>query len=190
MNFTSLAEENAALKAQPARSQLELADHQAALAASEEARRRLEIIVEDLRRDKFGAKSERLTPDQYNLRLEDVEIAQGILDGAHEKAEAIIKGKSSRADRSRNVNPCDMRLTMKLTPRRTEASVDPIGLKIRRVPLYAAWITRLWGLLVERANGCTPKRPIKFSVEDLLIGSPVCKIEQYRPAQFRKFIMS
>jgi transposase len=104
MNFTSLAEENAALKAQLARSQSELAEHQAALAASEEARRRLEIIIDDLRRDKFGAKSEKLTPDQYNLRLEDVEIAQGILDAAQEKAEAIIKGKSSRADRSRNAN--------------------------------------------------------------------------------------
>src|ERR1700722_10369680 len=104
MNFTSLAEENAALKAQLARSQSELAEHQAALAASEEARRRLEIIVDDLRRDKFGAKSEKLTPDQYNLRLEDVEIAQGILDAAQEKAEAIIQGKSSRADRSRNAN--------------------------------------------------------------------------------------
>ncbi|WP_370142148.1 transposase [Bradyrhizobium elkanii] len=45
-----------------------------ALAASEEARRRLEIILGELRREKFGAKSEKLRPDQYHLPLEDVEI--------------------------------------------------------------------------------------------------------------------
>ncbi|MFA6207528.1 MAG: IS66 family transposase [Methylocystis sp.] len=104
MDAASLAEENAALKALLARSQSDLAEHQAALAASEEARRRLEIIIDDLRREKFGSKSEKLTPDQFNLPLEDVEIAQGVLDAAQEKAAAIIKGKSARADRSRNGN--------------------------------------------------------------------------------------
>lgn len=104
MSFTSLAEENAALKALLAQSQTALAEHQVALAASEEARRRLESIVEELRRDKFGSKSEKLTPDQYNLPLEDVEIAQGVLAAAQEKAEAVIKGKSGRDDRSRNSN--------------------------------------------------------------------------------------
>ena len=87
MDLASLAEENASLKALLARSQLDLAEHQAALAASEEARRRLETIIDDLRREKFGSKSEKLTPDQYNLPLEDVEIAQGVLDAAQEKAE-------------------------------------------------------------------------------------------------------
>jgi transposase len=104
MDFASLAQENAALKALLARSQSDLAEHQAALAASEEARRRLEIIIDDLRREKFGSKSEKLTPDQYNLPLEDIEIAQGVLDAAQEKAEAIIKGKSDRRDRSRDGN--------------------------------------------------------------------------------------
>ena len=82
MSFTSLAEENAALKALLAQSQSALAEYQGALAASEEARRRLESIVDDLRRDKFGAKSEKLTPDQYNLPLEDIEIARRVLDAA------------------------------------------------------------------------------------------------------------
>jgi hypothetical protein len=104
MDAASLAEENAALKALLARSQSDLAEHQAALAAAEEARRRLEIIIDDLRREKFGSKSEKLTPDQFNLPLEDVEIAQGVLDAAQEKAAAIVKGKSARADRSRNGN--------------------------------------------------------------------------------------
>ncbi|WP_271553816.1 transposase [Bradyrhizobium sp. CCBAU 45394] len=35
-----------------------------------------------MRREKFGSKSEKLRPDQYHLPLEDVEIAQGILDAA------------------------------------------------------------------------------------------------------------
>ncbi|WP_409455256.1 transposase domain-containing protein [Methylocystis sp. H62] len=30
-----------------------------------------------MRREKFGSKSEKLTPDQFSLPLEDVEIAQG-----------------------------------------------------------------------------------------------------------------
>lgn len=104
MDVASLAQENAALKALLAQSQSELADHREALAASEEARRRLELIIDDLRRDRFGSKSEKLTPDQYHLPLEDVEIAQGVLDAAQEKAERTIKGKPPRADRSRNGN--------------------------------------------------------------------------------------
>lgn len=95
MNVAALSEENAKLKAL-------LAQTQMALAQSEEARRRLENIVGDLRRDKFGSKSEKLGPDQFNLPLEDVEIAQGVLDAAQEKAEAIIKGKSAAKTRQRN----------------------------------------------------------------------------------------
>ncbi|MGY4379477.1 transposase [Bradyrhizobium sp. i1.3.6] len=51
------------------------------------------------------AKSEKLRPDQYHLPLEDVEIAQGVLDAAQEKAAAIIRGRSragSDQDRHRN----------------------------------------------------------------------------------------
>ncbi|GLR93106.1 hypothetical protein GCM10007858_07290 [Bradyrhizobium liaoningense] len=77
-----------------AQTQAALSEHQGALAASEEARRRLEVILGELRREKFGAKSEKLRPDQYHLPLEDVEIAQGILDAAQERAEAVIKGRS------------------------------------------------------------------------------------------------
>jgi len=91
MDVASLTEENLALKELLEQTQANLAEHQAALAQSEEARRRLESILSDLQRDKFGAKSEKLNPEQYNLPLEDVEIAQGILDAAHEKAEALIK---------------------------------------------------------------------------------------------------
>jgi len=54
-------------------------------------RRGLETIIVDMRREKFGAKSEKLRPDQFHLPLEDVEIAQGVLDAAQEKAAALIK---------------------------------------------------------------------------------------------------
>ncbi len=104
MDLAILTQENAALKALLEQTQAALAEHQAALAQSEEARRRLESIVSELQREKFGSKSEKLRPDQYNLPLEDVEIAQGVLDAAQEKAEAIIKGKSGSKTRQRPRN--------------------------------------------------------------------------------------
>ena len=97
MDIALLRNENERLKEQ-------LAQTQAALAESEEARQRLETIVVDMRREKFGAKSEKLRPDQYHLPLEDVEIAQGVLDAAQEKAAAIIKGKSDSAVGTPNRN--------------------------------------------------------------------------------------
>jgi transposase len=105
MSTATLRDENERLKALLVETQAALSEHQAALATSEEARRRLEVILGELRREKFGAKSEKLRPDQYHLPLEDVEIAQGILDSAQEKATAIIRGRSragSDQDRDRN----------------------------------------------------------------------------------------
>ena len=97
MDISVLRNENERLKEQLARTQ-------AALAESEEARQRLETIVVDMRREKFGAKSEKSRPDQFHLPLEDVEIAQGVLDAAQEKAAALIKGKSDGAPRPSNRN--------------------------------------------------------------------------------------
>ncbi|WP_245454000.1 hypothetical protein [Bradyrhizobium sp. AC87j1] len=97
MSIAALCDENERLKALLERTQAALSEHQEALAASEEARRRLEIILGALRRDRFGAKSEKLRPDQYHLPLEDVEIAQGMLDAAQERAEAVIQGRSRNA---------------------------------------------------------------------------------------------
>ena len=97
MDIAVLRNENERLKEQ-------LAQTQAALAESEEARQRLETIIVDMRREKFGAKSEKLRPDQFHLPLEDVEIAQGVLDAAQEKAAALIKGKSGGAPRPSNRN--------------------------------------------------------------------------------------
>ena len=94
MSIAALRDENERLKALLAQTQAALSEQQGALAESEEARRRLEVILGELRRDKFGSKSEKLRPDQYHLPLEDVEIAQGILDAAKERADKIIKGRS------------------------------------------------------------------------------------------------
>ena len=104
MNLTVLQDENERLKALLAQTQAALAEHQAALAASEEARRRLESVVSQLNHEKFGAKSEKLHPDQYHLPLEDVEIAQGVLDAAQEKAQRIIQGRSDGSSGSRRRN--------------------------------------------------------------------------------------
>ena len=115
MNVAVLAEENARLKAL-------LAQTQAALAESEEARRRLESILVDLRREKFGAKSEKLRPDQFILPLEDVEVAQGVLDAAQEKAAAIIKGKSDRCGSS---GPIAIAVSLPAHLPRVERIIEP-----------------------------------------------------------------
>jgi transposase len=104
MDVVTLTQENASLKALLAQTQAVLVEHQAALAVSEEARRRLETIVGQLNREKFGAKSEKLHPDQYQLVLEDVEIAQGVLDAAHEKAQQLIEGTRNGVSGSRKRN--------------------------------------------------------------------------------------
>ena len=106
MNPVAEPEDVAALKARLAAAEAALAEsaamlaeREAALAELAEANRRLEQIINELRRDKFGPSSEKLSPDQYNLPLEDVEIAQGVLEAAQEKADATRK--ASRQDRPR-----------------------------------------------------------------------------------------
>ena len=88
MTDSALAEENARLKAR-------LAETEAALADAVEAQRRLESVVSELRREKFGSKSEKLDPEQFNLPLEDIEVAQGVLEVAQEKARDALKGKGT-----------------------------------------------------------------------------------------------
>ena len=105
MRTATVSDENERWKALLKQTQAALSEHQAGMATSEEARRQLEVILGELRREKFGAKSEKLRPDQYHLPLEDVEIAQGVLDAAQEKAAAIIQGRSRGAsDQARHRN--------------------------------------------------------------------------------------
>ena len=79
MDAIDLARENALLKAR-------LTEVEAALAEVQEANRRLEDILRTAQREKFGKRSEKLSPDQFNLPLEDAELAQGVLEAAQEKA--------------------------------------------------------------------------------------------------------
>lgn len=104
MNLEVLQEENERLKVLLAEAQAALVEHQAALAQSEEARRRLENLVSQLNHEMFGAKSEKLDPGQFNLPLEDVALAQGVLDAAQEKAERVLKGKRDSTSRSEQRN--------------------------------------------------------------------------------------
>ena len=97
MNDSALVEENERLKAR-------LAETEAALADSVEAQRRLESLIGELRRERFGARSEKLDSEQFNLPLEDVEIAQGILEAAQEKARRALKGRSADDEQPVNRN--------------------------------------------------------------------------------------
>jgi hypothetical protein len=84
METADLARENALLKAR-------LAEVEATLAETQEANRRLQDILRAAQREKFGKRSEKLSPDQFNLPLEDAEFAQGVLEAAQEKAEAAMQ---------------------------------------------------------------------------------------------------
>jgi transposase len=84
MDAADLARENTLLKAR-------LAQVEAVLAEVQEANRRLEDILRTSQREKFGKRSEKLSPDQFNLPLEDAELAQGVLEAAQEKAEAALR---------------------------------------------------------------------------------------------------
>ena len=64
MDADALASENTLLKAR-------LAELEAALSEVQEANRRLEDILRTAQRAQFGKSSEKLSPDQFNLALED-----------------------------------------------------------------------------------------------------------------------
>jgi transposase len=92
MDADALASENTLLKAR-------LAELEAALSEVQEANRRLEDILRTAQRAQFGKSSEKLSPDQFNLPLEDAEFAQGVLEAAQEKAEAALQGLGAKTPR-------------------------------------------------------------------------------------------
>jgi transposase len=111
MDAAALARENALLKAR-------LAEVEAALAEAQEAQRRLEDILRTSQRETFGRRSEKLSADQFNLPLEDAELAQGVLEAAQERAEAALRGTGAEAPRK---------------PRRNRGHLPPHLPRIERV---------------------------------------------------------
>jgi hypothetical protein len=83
IDAAALARENALLKAR-------LAEVEEALAESQEANRRLEDFLRTSQRAQFGKRSEKQSPDQFNLSVEDAELARGVLASAQEKAEVAL----------------------------------------------------------------------------------------------------
>lgn len=66
----------------------------------------MESILRAAQREKFGKSSEKLSPDQFNLPWEDVELAQGVLEAAQEKAEAALQAaKGANAPRTGTARP-------------------------------------------------------------------------------------
>jgi transposase len=61
---------------------------------------RLDHIVSVLRRAQFGRRSERITDDQIELALEDVETQHGAEDAAAEKADTVVKAEGTKARRA------------------------------------------------------------------------------------------
>lgn len=108
MDAAVLAQENTLLKAR-------LAQVEAALAESQEANRRLEDILRTSRRAQFGKRSEKLSPDQFHLPLEDAELAQGVLEVAQEKAEeALQRARGNRPGQIEAAEPSIREVEMNL----------------------------------------------------------------------------
>ena len=61
---------------------------------------RLDHIVSVLRRAQFGRRSERISEEQIELALDDVETSFGVEDAAAEKAETIVRAEGTKARRA------------------------------------------------------------------------------------------
>jgi len=66
------------------------------LAASEDALARLERMIAQLRREKFGTKSEKTTTDLQHLPFEDIEVAEGMLAAASEEVEKALGDRNKK----------------------------------------------------------------------------------------------
>ncbi len=73
----------------------QLASTKALLAASEEANARLERLLAQAKHEKFGPSSEKGDPDQRNLFIEDIEVAEGQLAAAADAADKAL-GKAPK----------------------------------------------------------------------------------------------
>jgi transposase len=76
-----------------------LAERNSIIERKEDCIQRLEKLVADFKRALFGAKSEKVDPDQYELALEDIETAMAAI---HAEDEAIAPPKPKPARRKSN----------------------------------------------------------------------------------------
>lgn len=83
-----------ALKAIILAQQEQAAVHTGVIARKEDRIVRLEKLVADFKRALFGAKSEKVCPEQFELALEDIEAAQEAIHAEDEGDDLRVKGKS------------------------------------------------------------------------------------------------
>lgn len=105
-NATDLPNDIDALKAMLLLSQAKIADQDGQLSTQdalidrkEDRIKRLEKLLSDFKRALFGAKSEKVDPEQYELALEDIETAMATI---HAEDEAIDPPQSKPAPRKSN----------------------------------------------------------------------------------------
>lgn len=95
MNSSSdLPDDIDALKAIILAQQEQAAVHTGVIARKEERIVRLEKLVSDFKRALFGAKSEKVCPEQFELALEDIEAAQEAIHAEDEVDDLLARGKS------------------------------------------------------------------------------------------------
>ena len=75
----NLPDDVAALKALILASHAEIAGKDALIERKEDRIQRLEKLVADFKRALFGARSEKVAPEQYDLALEDIETAMAAI---------------------------------------------------------------------------------------------------------------
>jgi transposase len=160
MDASDLARENALLKAR-------LAEVEATLAETQEANRRLQDILRAAQREMFGKRSEKLSPDQFNLPMEDAEFAQGVLEAAQEKAEAAMQRARGETPRKPKRNRGHLPSHLP----RVERVIEPASTLWS--PLERHWSERQW------RRGCG---------EMAKIGEDVSERLDVIPAQFRVLV--
>lgn len=100
MTGSDLPDDIDALKAMILASQAEMLDRDAIIERKEDRIQRLEKLVADFKRALFGARSEKTDPEQFELALEDIEMAMAVVHAE----DAALDPPASRATKPRNTN--------------------------------------------------------------------------------------
>ena len=96
----NLPDDVAALKAMILASHAEITDKDALIECKEDRIQQLEKLVVDFQRALFGARSEKVAPEQYDLALEDIETAMAAIH-AEDDAENL---STTTGERKRKAN--------------------------------------------------------------------------------------